>query len=95
LIDIIENCGLYELSDVTPSGIKTKSIEFKKYEIEKNEKPLLPETIPYDYFNQNYFGEILSSCVQSYKKRIAQLPNQPSEYVAEVLKILKSERERA
>lgn len=95
LFDIIENCGLEKLSDVIPSSVRTKTIEFKKYTLEKNEKVIHPNMDPVRYFTENYFPKISDDCVSSYKRRMNMLPAQPSEYIAEVIKIMRSERDRA
>lgn len=81
LISIIENCGLEKLSDVEAS-FRTKTIEFTKYKPERNERTIITTMDPHRFFAENYFPYISDDCVASYKRRISQLPNQPSEYIA-------------
>lgn len=79
------------MSDVTP-GSRNKTIEFIRYVREKNEKVINPNMTPTKFFEQNYFKRISHDCVASYKRKISLLPTQPSEYIAEIIRIMKTER---
>lgn len=63
MIEIIQNCGLDKLSDVIPASFRTKTIEFKKYVLEKNEKVIYPATTPAKFFEEKYFKIISEECI--------------------------------